>query len=98
MPVQLTFQRQQAKGRIPMTRQAARMLPRPAATANTPAQRFVACATDEERLRPGLGALLESLIGGLAAKTAVRAVVVVEVLPLPQLVVEDLGVVDHHAV
>jgi hypothetical protein len=28
----------------------------------------------------------------------VGAVVVVEVLPLPQLVVEDLGVVDHHSV
>jgi hypothetical protein len=42
--------------------------------------------------------LLESFIGGLAAQAAVGAVVVVEVLPLPQLVVEDLGVVDHHPV
>jgi hypothetical protein len=47
---------------------------------------------------PGLGALLESLIGRLAAQAAVGAVVVVEVLPLAQLVVEDLGVVDHHPV
>jgi hypothetical protein len=42
--------------------------------------------------------LLESLIGGLAAQAAVGPVVVVEVLPLAQLVVEDLGVIDHHPV
>jgi len=42
--------------------------------------------------------LLESFIGCLAAQAAVGAVVVVEGLPLPQLVVEDLGVVDHHPV
>ena len=42
--------------------------------------------------------MLESLIGGLAAQATVGAVVVVEVLPLAQLVVEDLGVVDHHPV
>jgi hypothetical protein len=47
------------------------------------------CATDGDRLHPGLGALLESFIGRLAAQAAVGAVVVVEVLPLPQLVVED---------
>src|SRR5512132_728899 len=58
----------------------------------------VGCATDGDRLHPGLGALLESFIGRLAAQAAVGAVVVVEVLPFPQLVVEDLGVVDHHPV
>jgi hypothetical protein len=42
--------------------------------------------------------LLESFIGGLAVEAAVGAVVVVEVLPFPQLVVEHLGVVDHHPV
>jgi hypothetical protein len=46
------------------------------------------CATDGDRLYPGLGALLESFIGRLAAQAVVGAVVVVEVLPLPQLVVE----------
>jgi hypothetical protein len=56
------------------------------------------CATDGGWLHAGLGSLLESLIGGLAAQATVGAVVVVEVLPLPQLVVEDLGVVDHHPV
>ena len=45
-----------------------------------------------------MGSLLESFIGRLAAEAAVGAVVVVEVLPLPQLVVEDLGVVDYHPV
>jgi hypothetical protein len=44
------------------------------------------CATDEERLRPGLGALLEPLIGRLAVQATVGSMVVVEVLPLPQLV------------
>src|SRR5829696_4881030 len=56
------------------------------------------CATDVERLRPGLGSLLESLIGRLAVQAAVWPVIVVEVLPLAQLVVEELGVVDHHPV
>ena len=56
------------------------------------------CATDEERLRPGLGALLESLIGRLAIQTTMRSMVVVEVFPFFELVVEDLGVVDHHPV
>ena len=56
------------------------------------------CATDGGCLHPGLGSLLESLVGGLAAQAAVRTMVVVEVLPLAQLVVEDPGVVDHHPV
>ena len=54
------------------------------------------CATDVERLRPGLGALLESFIGGLAVQAAVGSMVVAEVFPFLELVVEDLGVVDHH--
>src|SRR5829696_9323898 len=58
----------------------------------------IPCATDVERLRPGLGSLLESLIGRLAVQAAVGPVIVVEVLPLAQLVVEELGVVDHHPV
>jgi hypothetical protein len=39
----------------------------------------VDCATDGDRLHPGLGALLESFIGRLAAQAAMGAVVVVEV-------------------
>jgi hypothetical protein len=39
--------------------------------------------------------LLESFVGGLAVETTVGTVVVVEVLPFLELVVEDLGVVDH---
>ena len=42
--------------------------------------------------------MLESLIGRLTVQAAVGSVVVVEVLPLPQLVVEELGVVDHDPV
>jgi hypothetical protein len=45
-----------------------------------------------------LGSLLESLIGCLAVQAAVGPVVVVEVLPLLELVVEHLGVADDHAV
>ena len=56
------------------------------------------CASDGEGLHPGLGALLKSLIWGLAVEAAVGPVVVVEVLPLLELVVEHLGVVDDHAV
>ena len=52
------------------------------------------CASDGEGLHPGLGSLLESLIGRLAAQAAVGPVVVVEVLPRLELVVEHLGVVD----
>src|SRR5918995_124869 len=56
---------------------------------------MLSCATDEERLRPGLGALLESLIGRLAVQTTMRPMVVVEVFPFLELVVEHLGVVDN---
>ena len=42
--------------------------------------------------------MLESLVRGLAAEAAVGSMVVVEVLPFLELVVEHLGVVDHHAV
>jgi hypothetical protein len=38
--------------------------------------------------------LLESFIRGLAVQAAVGSMVVVEVLPLLELVVEHLGVVD----
>src|SRR5829696_9720123 len=58
----------------------------------------VSCATDGGCLHPGLGALLESFIGGLAVQAAVGSVVVVEVFPLLELVVEELGVVDHDPV
>src|SRR5829696_8405604 len=56
------------------------------------------CATESGCLHPGLGSLLESFIGRLAAEAAVGPVVVVEVLPLAELVVEELGVVDHDPV
>jgi len=42
--------------------------------------------------------LLESFIGGLAVQAAVGSVVVGEVLPLAELVVEELGVVDREPV
>ena len=41
--------------------------------------------------------MLESFIRGLAVQAAVGSMVVVEVFPFLELVVEDLGVVDHHA-
>jgi hypothetical protein len=44
-----------------------------------------------------LGFLAEAFVGGLAAQSAVRAVVVVVVLPLLQLLGEDVGVVDDLA-
>jgi hypothetical protein len=44
-----------------------------------------------------LGFLAEALVGCLAAESAVRAMVVVVVLPLLQLVGEQAGVVDHLA-
>jgi hypothetical protein len=43
------------------------------------------------------GLLLEAFVGYLAAEGAVGPMVVVEVLPLLQLVVEQLGVVDDDA-
>jgi len=55
-------------------------------------------ASEGDGLHAGLGSLLESFRGRLAAEAAVGAVVVVEVLPFLELVVEDLGVVDHHPV
>jgi hypothetical protein len=45
----------------------------------------------------GLGLLTKAFVGCLAAKSAVRTVVVVVVLPLLQLVGEEVGVVDHLA-
>ena len=42
--------------------------------------------------------MLESFIGGLAVQAAMGPVVVVEVLPLAELVVEDLGVINHDPV
>jgi hypothetical protein len=47
---------------------------------------------------PGLGLLSEPLVGCLPAEASVGAMVVVVVLPFLELVVEDLGVVDDHAV
>jgi hypothetical protein len=44
-----------------------------------------------------LGFLAEALVGCLAAESAVRAVVVVVILPLLQLVGEQAGVVNHLA-
>jgi hypothetical protein len=55
----------------------------------------MSCASEGDGLPAGLGSLLESLIGRLAAQAAVGSMVVVEVLPFLELVVEDLGVVDH---
>ena len=55
-------------------------------------------ASDGDWLHPGLGSLLESLLGRLAVQAAMGSMVVVEVLPFAQLVVEDPGIVDHHAV
>ena len=45
-----------------------------------------------------MGLLSESLVGGLAAEAAVGSVVVVVVLPLAELVVEQVGVVDDDPV
>jgi hypothetical protein len=45
-----------------------------------------------------LGFLPEAFVGCLAAESAVRAVVVVVVLPLLQFVGEQAGVIDHLAV
>ncbi len=49
-------------------------------------------------LRGGHCFRAEFLIGGLAAEGAVGAVVVVEVFPFLEALVEDLGVVDDDAV
>ena len=49
------------------------------------------CATDGGCLHPGLGALLESFIGHLAAEAALGSVVVGEVLPPGPPVVDELG-------
>src|SRR5215469_4713278 len=43
------------------------------------------------------GLLEQSFVGGLAAEAAVRPMVVAEVLPFLEAVVEQLGVVDDHA-
>ena len=56
------------------------------------------CATDGGWLHLGGGLLAESVIGSLAVESAVGSVEVVVVLPLLELVVEQLGVVDHDAV
>jgi hypothetical protein len=45
----------------------------------------------------GLGFLPEAFVGCLAVQSAIRTVVVVVVLPLLQLLGEDLGVVDDLA-
>jgi hypothetical protein len=59
------------------------------------------CATEVDRLRLGPvggdGFLEQALVGGLAAEAAVRPIVVVEVLPFLEFVVEQLGVVDEDA-
>ena len=43
--------------------------------------------------RLGLGLLYQSFVGCLAAEAAVGSVIVVVVLPLPEFVVEETGVV-----
>src|SRR5262245_16101324 len=56
------------------------------------------CAADVDRLLGGRCCcclLPQSFVGGLAAEAAVRPMVVVEVLPLLELVVEQGGVVDE---
>src|SRR5215469_16560808 len=57
------------------------------------------CAADVDRLLGGrsCGLLLEAFVGGLAAEGAVGPMVVVEGLPLGELVVEQSGVVDDDA-
>ena len=56
---------------------------------------MLSCASEGDGLHAGLGSLLESLIGRLAVEAAVGPVVVVEVFPFLEFVVEHLGVVDH---
>jgi hypothetical protein len=58
------------------------------------------CRADVDRLLGGrcLGGFLAApFVGGLAAEAAMGAMVVVEVLPFLELVVEQLGVVDDDA-
>jgi hypothetical protein len=58
------------------------------------------CRTDVDRLlgsRCRGGLLTEAFVGGLAAEAAVGPMVVVEVLPLLELVVKELDVVDNDA-
>ena len=61
----------------------------------------MACATvvDRLRLRPVRfgGFLQQAFVGCLAAEAAMGPIVVVEVLPFLELVVEQLGVVDDDA-
>src|SRR6202011_4009126 len=54
------------------------------------------CATDIHRLHRGRCLLPKPLVRGLAAQAPVRASVVVEGLPLLELVVEELSGVDDH--
>jgi hypothetical protein len=56
------------------------------------------CATDDGRLHKGPGLLAQSLVGSLATQASVRAVEIVEVLPLLELGGEPPGVVEHHAI
>jgi hypothetical protein len=53
------------------------------------------CAADDVRSRPGPRLLPKPLIRSLTAQSSVWAVEVVEVLPLLEPLVEQLGVVDH---
>ena len=57
------------------------------------------CAADVDRLLGGrcCGLLPEAFVGGLAAEAAVGPMVVVEVLPLLEALVEQVGVVDDDA-
>jgi hypothetical protein len=82
----------------PLWRQSADLLRRPLIDDVATWTVAAGCASDGDGLHLGLGSLLESFIGRLAVEAAVGSVVVVEVLPLTQLVVEDLGVIDDHAV
>jgi hypothetical protein len=56
------------------------------------------CAADGARSHRASRLLPESLVGRLASQGSVRSVEVVEVLPLLELVVEQLCVVHHDAI
>ena len=46
----------------------------------------------------GIGPLAQTLVGSLTSETAVGTIEVVEMLPLLESLVEELGVIDHDAI
>src|SRR3989442_1455940 len=61
------------------------------------AERAARCATDGVRSHRARGLLSQPLIRSLTSEPSVRSAEVVEVLPLLEAVVEQVGVVDHDA-